>query len=76
MGPGGGSLSPATEKQKDMELLMVNLRAKKFPTVVLNCSHVFSIFNSGFFFLTFSSQNCSVHGEGTQLLGLPLPRSP
>lgn len=40
--------------------------------MVLNYLHVSIIFNSGVFLL-FSSQKCSVFGEGIQPLGLYLP---
>lgn len=40
--------------------------------VVLNYLHVSVIFNSGVFLL-FSSQKCSVLGEGIQPLGLTFP---
>lgn len=66
-------LSRETEG-KDIRLNAVYLSTKKFPgsTVVLNYLHVSVIFNSGVFLL-FSSQKCSVFGEGIQLLGLTFP---
>lgn len=72
------ALSRETEG-KDIKLNAVNLSTKKFPgsMVVLNYLHVSIIFNSGVFFkLLFSSQKCSVLGEGIQPLGLYLSRCP
>lgn len=65
---------PLAEKLKNMEFSVVKLSAKQFPEsmVVLNYLHVSNIFNS-FFFKLFSSQKCSVLGEGTQPLACHFP---